>query len=55
MFIKSPNNNLENYRPVRLTSALGNLTDRVIKNSVVKNPRNTEFDDMVGKKIARIL
>lgn len=36
VFIKSPDNILENYRPVRFTSALGNLTKRIIKNAVIK-------------------
>lgn len=53
IYIKSPTNNLENYRAVRLSSGLGNLTGRMIKNAVIKNPRNTEFDDMVGKKNCR--
>lgn len=36
VFIKSPDNILENYRPVRFTSALGKLTNRIIKNAIIK-------------------
>lgn len=39
IFIKNPDNILENYRPVRFTSALGNLTNRIIKNAAIKKKK----------------
>jgi len=56
IFIKNPDNILENYRPVRFTSALGNLTNRIIKNAAIKKikikikkSRKAALDDMAGK------
>lgn len=39
IFIKNPDNILENYRPVRFTSALENLTNRIIKNAAIKKKK----------------